>query len=345
MSNVSELCFSSRIEKPQVVVFACGAFALSTLQVLSHQQMLAGVILPDPAELMAGQQDVNSLASQLRQAGIPFQMCCKDKLTLIAEQITLWKGNVGLVVSYPHVFPVEIIQHFGGHFYNVHASLLPNYKGPAPLYWQLRNREEQTAITIHAVTAQIDSGEIVARRVLPIHPLDTLQSLANRVAYEASAAITEFIGRLKSNKSIHVDADITTGANSNNHAKNVYARRPSFSDYCIDFLTMDALAISAMCRAGNNLPNGALIDIKGVPISVLQSTALNQPTYGTQAGTIIFIGEPEGLVVSTLNGALRLDILMSADGIFNGLAFAERFNLDAGQQLCSVSISTQEKTA
>lgn len=341
-----KLNFNAVSNTPKVIVFACGAFALNTLQLLSHKNMLAGVILPDPAELERGGQEVHQLANQLQQARVPFQMCCKAKLPVITEQLARWGGNVGMSVSYPHIFPSDISQYFSGHFYNVHTSLLPNYKGPAPLYWQLRNGETETAITLHAITNVVDAGEILVQHKLPIHPLDTLASLANRLAYESSVVVADFLHALEGKKLLPI-LKITTPNTEKNVSEEglFYSRRPTFSDSVIDFLTMGAAQISAMCRAGNNQPSAALVDIKGVPVSVIQSTPLDQPTYGTAPGTIILIGEPEGLVVSTIKAALRLDILMSADGLFSGLAFAERFNLDAGQNICSVSTSPREKTA
>ena len=103
---------------------------------------------------------------------------------------------------------------------------------------------------------------------------------------------------------------------------------------------MTALEISALCRASNAQPNGAWCHIHKVPIHVMQAMPVERQHYGVEPATILAIGEAEGLVVSTLEGALRLDILACADGVFSGFTFAERFQLDVGMTLSSVSSQT-----
>ena len=76
-------------------------------------------------------------------------------------------------------------------------------------------------------------------------------------------------------------------------------------------------------------------------VGLLQATVVEHPAYGVPAGTVLHIGEPEGVIVASKGGALRLDILTITEGIFTGLAFAERFGLDAGVAFENPAHNTQ----
>ncbi|NRB42156.1 MAG: bifunctional polymyxin resistance protein ArnA [Pseudomonadales bacterium] len=333
--------------KPKVVVFACSGFALQVIHFLFQNKQLAGVILPDPAELGAGASEVNILAAQLQQMGVDFECCCKGKLPLICQKLDEWQVNLGLIVTFPHKLPVEIITYFELGVFNLHASNLPKYPGANPIYWQIRNQETETAVVLHRAEKTVDSGNIVAERSVPIEALDTLPSLSNRLAYESSLLVADFLDALVENGKPNKDeAQARNDIDSDINLPGLYkASRPNQQDFDIDFTAMEAEEISAICRAGNGQPYGAVIYIKNVPVNVFQATPVDYQTYGTKPGTIIFIGDPEGLIVSVKEGALRLDVLGSADGVFSGLAFAERFQLDAGEQLLSASHSPLKKQA
>ena len=62
------------------------------------------------------------------------------------------------------------------------ASDLPKYRGAMPLYWQIRNREEQGCLSMIKVEEGFDSGDILLQQSLPLHPLDTLNSFGNTMA-------------------------------------------------------------------------------------------------------------------------------------------------------------------
>jgi len=64
---------------PKVVVFASSIFSQNILMYLMEKKYLVGIILPDPSELGAGAIGVDSLAAQLKDAGIPYQCCCQKK--------------------------------------------------------------------------------------------------------------------------------------------------------------------------------------------------------------------------------------------------------------------------
>jgi methionyl-tRNA formyltransferase len=69
-----------------------------------------------------------------------------------------------LVACFKQKIPARIWQEMKIPCWNLHPSLLPGYRGPSPLYWQIKNGESKTGLTLHEVTSQIDAGDIVARK-------------------------------------------------------------------------------------------------------------------------------------------------------------------------------------
>jgi methionyl-tRNA formyltransferase len=78
---------------------------------------------------------------------------------------------------------------------NLHASLLPRYRGAAPIQWALRNRETRTGVTLMRMARGMDSGDILALRDMPIEPDDTAASLGRRLAHLAAALLLEALPR------------------------------------------------------------------------------------------------------------------------------------------------------
>ena len=329
----------------RLALFAGSCFALPTIGMLKSLEnaenpasvKIVGVILPDPNELGALGTEVVTLATQLNQAQIPFLYCNQENLPKLVNQLDQWQANLGVLANFSHLIPKTLLDYFPLGIYNLHASKLPSYPGPMPIYWQLRNRETETAIVLHRAEPSADSGNIVVERKLSIHPLDTMHSLSNIAAFEASQAVKTLLEMVKDEeKPITGQAQSPPPTVKESDFPGIhYARRLNQNDCLIDCENQTATDISAQCRAGNHPAYAPVLLIKNTPIQVLQASDVDVSTYGTPPGTILLIGEPEGLIIGVKNSALRLDVLSCSDGIYSGLAFAERFQLEAGSQVSS----------
>lgn len=319
--------------KPRVLVFAGSRFAKPLLAYLANAQCLAGVVLPAPQECAEYAHELTGLAHELHSAGIRWQYLERKQLT--SEALAVFKADCALCATFPFILPVAVIDIFNAAgqrgIYNLHASALPHYPGPQPLYWQLRDGQVTSALVLHALTPEVDGGHIVIQRELAIHPLDTLASLHQRQSFEAQQATDQWLQAIEQS-----DSPLT---GSPQIAKPTYTKgqrhapRPTLADCRVNFAHQTAEQISAMCRAGNGSAFAAITTIKGLDVQLLQATAVNRPNYGVTAGTVLHVGEPEGLIICAKSSAIRLDIIAGPDGIFTGQAFAERFELDAGSTL------------
>lgn len=309
----------------KVAVFASGSMAIPVINKLREQRQLAGVVLPELTGSPASDTQIHGLAGFLQQQAIPYCVYQKSQTATCVSLFDQWQAAVGLIFTFPYLLPANpVLSFFSQGCFNLHAGPLPNYRGPCPLYWQIRNNETTTRLVIHIAEEKADAGAICCYHDYPIHPLDTLQCLGNQLAWYACDLVAEWLDQLKGGQ---IQAEQQQPLDKERH---FYARRPSAQDCIINCNTLSANDIAAMCRAGSGQPYAATLVFHQTPVVVLQATPVDYPAHGTPPGTILWIGDPEGFILGARDGALRLDILSCTDGIFSGLAFAERFELDAG---------------
>ncbi len=141
---------------------------LKQLAVSDKLQILAVV-----TDLKSPPNPVESLAHELNLPVITYSDLLSNPRSL---------SPLGLTASFPHLFPPELISLFPhGHLYNLHPSLLPQYRNVAPVPYALAMGDKTTGITIFRIGTGIDNGEIVAQIEEPILPTDTTPILLNRL--------------------------------------------------------------------------------------------------------------------------------------------------------------------
>jgi methionyl-tRNA formyltransferase len=102
------------------------------------------------------------VAQRASSRGIPvFSWSTGDPLP---EAVRDPRPDLILVACFPRRLPPEVVGLARWDCLNLHPSLLPRYRGPAPLFWQLRAGETETGVTLHRITARLDAGELIAQR-------------------------------------------------------------------------------------------------------------------------------------------------------------------------------------
>jgi methionyl-tRNA formyltransferase len=100
----------------------------------------------------------------------------------IVRRICDLTADILLVACFPFKLPKTLWQLERIACWNLHPSLLPKYRGPAPVYWQLCNRESNTGVTLHEVSERLDAGSIVAQKSLPMSISTSASALEERLA-------------------------------------------------------------------------------------------------------------------------------------------------------------------
>jgi len=145
---------------------------------------------PKGRELKAQPSPVKALAGQLGLLVLQPLRARDEKF--IAELRTL-QPDLIVVAAYGQILPQSILDLPRHGCLNVHTSLLPKYRGAAPIQWAIANGDTETGVTIMKMDAGLDTGEIVAQRRTPIQPADDSTTLHDRLARLGAELLVETI--------------------------------------------------------------------------------------------------------------------------------------------------------
>jgi methionyl-tRNA formyltransferase len=176
---------------------------------------------------------------------------------------------------------------------NVHASLLPKYRGAAPIQWAIINGEKETGVTTMWMDQGLDTGDMLLSVKVPIDPEDTAQTLHDRLAEEGAGLLSLTLEKLASGSLV---------ATPQNHLEATYARSLKKEDGHIDW-TKDAVALDAFIRGMNPWP-GAFTFLANKRFRIFRAKILQRKT--SQPPGTVLDGFPGDLDVATGHGAFSL---------------------------------------
>ncbi|GGK87528.1 methionyl-tRNA formyltransferase [Sphaerisporangium melleum] len=168
---------------------------------------------------------------------------------------------------------------------NVHDSLLPAYAGFSPLIWALINGEEQVGVTAHRMNAELDAGDIVLQRAVPVGPHDTATDLFHKTVALIGPIVRDALGLIASGRAEWVPQD---------RSKARFFHKRSIEDGRIDW-TWPAEDLERLVRAQSDPYPSAFTYHRGERIGIV-SAAVSEACYGGTPGRI-FIREGDGVVV------------------------------------------------
>lgn len=180
----------------RIVFMGTPDFAVASLQALLDQGFnVVGVITaPDkPAGrgLEIQQSPVKQLAVSYK---LPLLQPIKLKDPDFLEQLKAWKPDLQIVVAF-RMLPEVVWALPAQGTINLHGSLLPNYRGAAPINWALINGEKKTGVTTFLLKHEIDTGDMLLQKEIEIEEADNFGSLYNKLKVMGAAVLTETIER------------------------------------------------------------------------------------------------------------------------------------------------------
>ena len=178
----------------RVVFFGTPEFAVASLRALLQARVsIAGVVTqPDKPHGRSRSELVSPPVKLFADShGIPVLQPVRPVGDVLATSLGRLEADLGVVVAYGHILRPEILAIPPLGMINVHASLLPRYRGAAPIQHAILRGEAETGISIIQLEAGLDSGPILHRVVTPIEPEETAGQLAERLAVLGGAALVE----------------------------------------------------------------------------------------------------------------------------------------------------------
>lgn len=310
----------------KIVVFASSCMSIPLIMQLAQSNTLSGVIV-GVGETPQKQMDTQQLLATLQASQIPLIQYQQYNVEETLVQLDKWQASLGVIFTFPFILPSNVIQYFStGNLWNIHASDLPNYRGPMPVYWQLRHNAARLPLTLHQVSKQADEGEVGLQTSIDIHPFDNFQTLNIKVMQHVPQWIDEALQK-------HQSEGLQWRPQRDLNDKDVYAREVTPEDATLSWHLHDAYDFVGAARAGNPHHGGVTIQAKQGAFQAMQISLSHQPTYGAKPGTVLMLDKFKGLIVATKKGAVSLDVIVSQSGYFSGYQFAVRHGFEAGVQL------------
>ncbi len=164
----------------------------------------------------------------------------------VVESLAAMNADVMVVVGYGQIIPQSIIDLPPHGIINVHASLLPKYRGAGPIQWAIANGESVTGVTTMRIDAGLDTGDMLLRRETPIGPEENAMELGNRLAVMGAELLVETLSGL-------VNRTITPQKQENSQAS--YAPLLKKEDGLIDW-KLPAASIHCRIRGFQPWPGG-----------------------------------------------------------------------------------------
>lgn len=175
-------------------------FAVPSLQALAtHHSVAAVYTQPDRPKGRGRELAESSVKQAARALGIAsIRQPEKIRRPEIVSELAALAADVMVVVGYGQIIPQSIIDLPRHGIVNVHASLLPKYRGAAPIQWSIASGDAVTGVTTMLIDAGLDTGAILLMRQCPIAPDDTALTLAPRLAAAGAELLLETLAGLES---------------------------------------------------------------------------------------------------------------------------------------------------
>ncbi len=175
-------------------------FAVPSLQALTKvgHEVEAVFTQPDRPKGRGNQISESPVKAAARQLGLEVRQPERIRRPESLEQLRELKPDLMVVVGYGQIIPQNLIDipRFG--ILNVHASLLPKYRGAAPIQWAIANGEKKTGVTIMQIDAGLDTGDMLLKASIEIEPEETAPQLSARLAPLGADLLIETIQHIAS---------------------------------------------------------------------------------------------------------------------------------------------------
>ncbi len=307
--------------RPLKIVYAgTPEFAVPALKALSEAGHSIGAVYTQPDRPAGRGRKLQ--ASPVKKAALSLGIEVRQPAMLSGAKAVATLRDLApdliVVAAYGLLLPPEVLTIPPLGCVNIHASLLPRWRGAAPIQRAILAGDRETGVTLMQMDAGLDTGPMLARRATTITECDTAGSVHDRLAVLGANLLIETLPALAAGM---------LAAELQDEAQATYARKLKKTEAFIDW-TRPAVEIARKIQAFNPWPV-AETRWRGAPLRLLEARALPQ-LAAAPPGTPIHVGR-EGIDVSTGNGVLRIVRLQlpgrraqSASEFINGRDFGHQ---------------------
>jgi methionyl-tRNA formyltransferase len=280
------------------IVFAGTAgFAVPSLRACNARHEVLAVVTQPERPGSRGRPAPRPVAGAAVQLGIPLLQPERIRTAETVAEILGLGADVLVVAAYGQIVPRSLLDGHPHGGVNVHASLLPRWRGAAPIARAILAGDEVTGVCVMRMEAGLDTGPVYARREVPIGADRTAVGLTETLAIAGAEELVVVLGALERG---------TATATPQPEEGMTYAARLTREDGILDWAAHSAVEVDRMVRALEPWP-GVTAGLAGVQLRILAGASLPAEA-GAAPGTVVRT-EGESALVATAAGLYRVDAL------------------------------------
>jgi methionyl-tRNA formyltransferase len=274
------------------------AFALPSLEAIARgpDELVVAVTQPDRPRGRGQHSEPSPVRVWAEGRGIPVQAMEKVREGRLADALRASAPDLGVVVAYGRVIPDDALAVPRLGMINLHPSLLPRYRGAAPIQWAVANGDTETGVSVQKVVPEMDAGDVLVQRPAPIAPADDAATMHERLAALGAEALSEALALLRDGRALFRPQD---------PAQVTLAPILKKEDGRADF-TLRAVDIHNRVRGFKPWP-GVFARLQGATVK-LHRTRVEGGSPGAPPGTVVRAGA-EGIAIACREGLLLVEEL------------------------------------
>ncbi|MBM4186979.1 MAG: methionyl-tRNA formyltransferase [Gemmatimonadetes bacterium] len=282
----------------RIAFFGTPAFAVPSLDALLELGETVTVVVTQPDRPKGRLREVAPPPVKLRalEAGIPVLQPERPTGDAFLATLGAAQPDLGVVVAYGHILRPAVLALPPLGMINVHASLLPAWRGAAPIQWSIAQGDRETGVTIMRMEAGLDSGPIILARSTPIEPSDTGGTLTDRLAELGARALRDVILQFRAGPVTEVAQD---------HTRATHAPKIGRGIARVNW-TLPATDVVNQIRAFDPVP-GAWSVLGNTEVKLFGPSRVG---FGGPPGTVLTV-VPD-LVVAAGDGGVRVETVQPA---------------------------------
>lgn len=271
-------------------------FALPSLELLlrGHHQIAGVVTQPDKPKGRGLKLSASPVKQFAEKHKLKVLTPADLKSDEFFQELSRLAPDLIVVVAY-RILPEKIftLPPFGT--INLHASLLPKYRGPAPINWAIINGEKVTGLTTFFIQKKVDTGEIILQSEVEIYPEETFGELYTRLSQIGAGLLLDTVNMIES-------GDLRTNPQNDSGASSA----PKITEeVCRINWSKSAYEINNLIRGLSPHP-GAFTYFRGKLLKIFKAEVDQEENSSDEIGKIIQADQKKGILVQTQKGVLRL---------------------------------------
>lgn len=294
----------------KVVMMGTGTFAIPTFRALieSEHQVLGLYTQPDRTG-RGHHRHKHPMKELALERGVPVFQLATINAPESLEELRNLDADVFLVAAYGQILSQKLLDIPKHGAFNLHASLLPKYRGAAPILYAIRNGETKTGVSLFRIERSLDSGPVAAMVETPIGPKETTGEVQERLAELSAPLAMQVLKQIEQGTLIETPQ---------NHAEATLAPTLDKQSGAIDW-NQSTSQIECHVRAMQPWPSPftfchqpgqepfrlLVLDVDGIPTDELEALEIDQDLLNSPPGSVVF-ANTKRVIIRTGNGFLEL---------------------------------------